>query len=334
MSKPNELISLIQDPTQKNITIFIDQLPPVLFIIGDKMLESTYDKDKFLSESNFEKFCIQVDFLDEIIELSSYYYDFSDYKNIDGICQPMEHEHFFNILDFFSQILNQPIKLSDTSVKWLHNCDIKANIMYFVKNQTFYERYGFVNKENSKKLQLLSTKQFMIENKDSFLTTIKTQENKQRATTMIQNIDDLNNILHYQLLDDKPHYITDIVPNETRDDIKQYIKSIYNKTATVTDIAIWFYLLCEMDHTITHDERFQRSLTVFSYLVSMETDSKEYVRQVSTKMYKYTIEENKDQITLKIQSIPTSSAEAGGKKKRKTKKYKKRRKNTHRKNKI
>lgn len=343
-SKIDQLTSFIQNPTRKNITIHMDKLPPVSFLIGDDMLIS-YAQNVPERLVTKDPTCIVVGF-GGVIELSSYYYSFADHRPILDqlykVCQPIKHDHFFNLLDFFSSVLQQEIELTDVSIKWINNYKVNGIIMYFVKEKSFYQIYGFANRVKETKLQEIGNKFFMIKNNDSssFLSDV-IPSNQKKIEKLIDSIDLLNSIFILHLNDEKRHYIKDIKPSSSEEDIRLYISKINDKTATVRDIVHWFYLLCEMNHPIITTEKFIYLMDMFTFILTQVTnipyDAKQntgndWVRPVSTNGYDFDIEENAEQITLKIQSIPKSSAEAGGK--RKTKKYKKKRKNTHRKNKI
>ena len=309
----NNKLKSLPDPNQLKLSQAF-QSKKKLFYKTDRSFDTTFTD------------CTCVEFKTDYINLESYYFyfreimPFAELQN-EGICQPMEHSLFFNIMDFFSSILKQEIYLDkDLSIKWIKTCPIPVSVMFLVqvdksskqfprrendrsiKGSTFFERMGFTNE--GKHRLLLSFKNKTI---DALNHTNKT-DIKQLQT----NIEKLKNrIVDYEL----------------------YVYNLTDKRVTISDIATWFYLLCAHNHKITENPLFISTLKLFGECISKEvfdiqSETAEnqhnlqpdpFVRPISKKKYKFTITalpEGKYKLTIVLQDY---TSRKGGKNTRRIK---------------
>lgn len=294
-----DLKSAIRNKNIIDVMIRFDDYPEVHFKLGNHAMKSFPDEielQKYLDifpEDELKLIeplnCISVKF-NRNIDLEYYYFSFSEIKNFQGICQPLSHAHFFNILDFFSVVMDQPIHVSDDSLKWVEDCKLRWLIMFLVKHQTFYERYGFVNETNHRELTELGSQNFM---------EFPCKSKKCRFLK-----------LHIQELVEQ----TDPSPS-----LHEYIEKIKDRSATISDIAMFIYLLCVEKNRICEEPLFQEFIKFFHDILedSLNIDSFDYIRAKSTIPYEYAFTPNGTEYILTIRTPLAAPVQTGSSKTRK-----------------
>ena len=124
--------------------------------------------------------------------------------------------------------MDQPIHVSDDSLKWVEDCKIRWLIMFLVKHRTFYEIYHFVNEQNHHELTELASQNFM-----EFKC-----KSKRKCDFLKLHIQNLIGDLETSTVD-------------------EYIRKIRDKSATLSDIAMFLYLLCVEKNRIGEDPLFK-----------------------------------------------------------------------------
>jgi len=281
------------DDDKKDIRIdiqFNDNMP-VSFTI-DRGTLYTHNKDKKVCTSMvFNSFV-----LPDALYLEYYYYGLSQLSK--KTCTPIGHDDYFNILDFFSSFFKQPIHLKDTSIKLINECEFTKNVMFLVKEKTFYERYNFHNVSMNKQLKTMITEKF---------------DNDPQ-------LNELNNIVTSQLTKEQ-------IPL-----LSGYIDKIKQQTATLSDVASWLYFLCLFKHPIIDNMEFIRFIVKFNIQIQLPNHPEfndMYIRETSTIPYTFDLEKNGNNYVLRIRSPVTpksTSAEetktSGGNRKNKRTKNK------------
>jgi hypothetical protein len=274
-----------------DVLIRFDAYPDVHFKIGNNAMKSFPDQtelQKYLDVFPEDELklieplnCISVKF-NRNIDLEYYYFSFSEIKKLQGICQPLSHSHFFNILDFFSFVMDQDIHVSDDSLKWVEDCKLRWLIMFLVKHRTFYERYEFVNEQNHRALTELGSQNFM-----SFQC-----KSKRKCDFLKLHVQDL---------------IEQSDPSPTVD---EYVRKIKDSSATMSDIAMFIYLLCLEKNRIGEDPLFQEFMKYFHDILedTLDIDSFDYIRAKSTIPYDFEFTPNDASGTEYILTIRTPLA--------------------------
>jgi len=309
-----DLKSAIRNKKIIDVMIRLDDHPEVHFKLGNNAMKSFPDQtelQKYLDVVPEDELklieplnCISVKFNRDKIDLEYYYYSFSDIKKLQqGICQSLSHSHFFNILDFFSFVMDQDIHVSDDSLKWVEDCKIRWLIMFLVKHRTFYERYEFVNEQNHRELTELGSQNFM-----EFKC-----KSKRKCDFLKLHIQDL---------------VEQLEPSPSVD---EYIIKIRDRSATLSDIAMFIYLLCVEKNRIGEEPIFQEFMKYFHDILedSLEIDSYDYIRAKSTIPYEFEFTPNDASgteyiLTIRTPSIAESPVIQTGSSKTKKKLYKKR----------
>ena len=270
-----------EDKKDVRIDIQFDDTMPVPFTIDSGTLY-TYNKNKNICTSLlFNSFA-----LPDALYLEYYYYGLTPAKK--ETCAEIDHTAYFNILDFFSSFFKQPIQLKDTSIKLIYDCEFTKNVMFLVKQKTFYERYHFHNVHMHRELKNMLTEKF----------------------TDDPQLNELNDQLKTQPT------ITELEPYRMRID---------EKTATLSDVATWLYLLCSSQHPIINTMEFIRFIVKFNIIIQLPNKPEFddiYTRETSTIPYTFdlTYDNVNNKYMLHIHSPKIPQTRSGGKRKKTIKK--------------
>ena len=117
-------------------------------------IEIVYNKGMFISFLNSEgKECIGLDYNDNVLYLGNYYFNTTN-------CIRIPNDWFFNeFLKPLAKLLKvERIVLHDSSTKQFTSCNVPMIFFALAGKQTFYNRYGFVNKRFDRYIEKLKTK--------------------------------------------------------------------------------------------------------------------------------------------------------------------------------
>ena len=254
------------DDDKKDIRIdiqFNDNMPVPFTIDGGTLY--THNKDKNVCTSLiFNSFT-----LPDALYLEYYYYGLTPTKR--KTCAEIDHDTYFNIVDFFSFFFKKQIQLKDTSIKLINDCEFTKNVMFLVKQKTFYERYNFHNVHMNTQLKSMLFKEFNDDPQLNELNDILTTQKDQTKLTLV----------------------------------KPYMIRIQEKKATLSDVASWLYLLCTLENPIIKTMEFLRFIIKFNFEIQLPNQPEFddiYTRVTSTIPYTFDLTKNDDVYMLRIHS--------------------------------
>jgi hypothetical protein len=273
LTTPSIMLKELFDEDKHDIQInikFNDTMPVPFTIDGGTLY--THNKDKDVCTSLiFNSFT-----LPDALYLEYYYYGLT--PSTRKTCAEIDHDTYFNIVDFFSFFFKKQIQLKDTSIKLINECKFTKNVMFLIKEKTFYERFQFHNVSMNKQLKTMITGKFVND----------------------PQLNELNDIV-----------IESQLTKEQLEILQQYIDKIGNQKATLSDVANWLYLLCVFNHAIINTNEFIQFIVKFNNLIQLPNQPEFndiYIRETSTIPYTFDLEKNGNNYLLRIRSPVTSTS--------------------------